>query len=105
MRIVLFVAGLLAFAPGLNTSLVGLAVAILVMVVIRFWNAGGPEESAARERARIAKLPAEEQLTDDQLDEQQQKDHEPLPEMVAAATPTATTGPLDDAHGTREPRY
>lgn len=107
MRIVLFVAGLLAFAPELNTSLVGLAVAVLAMVVIRFWNAGGPEESAARERARIAKLPAEEQLTDDQIEdgEQQHKQQKPLPEVVAAAAPTATTGPLEDAKGTKEPRF
>lgn len=96
MRIVLFAAGLLTFAPELSTSVLGLVIALAALAITRFWNAGGPEESAARERARNAKLPPEEQLTDDQLQEgdKQQQAAEPLPELATVGDPTVTNQPL-----------
>lgn len=92
MRVVLFGAGLLTFAPELNTSLLGLALSVAAMLVTRFWNAGGPEYSAARERARLAKLPPEEQLTDDQIEERDRRKQQAdaAPELATVAAPTGT---------------
>lgn len=92
MRVVLFGAGLLTFAPELNTSLLGLALSVAALLITRFWNAGGPEYAAARERARVAKLPPEEQLTDDQLDdrERQEEQDDASRELATVAAPTST---------------
>lgn len=60
MRIVLFAAGLATLAPELVSSIIGLVVGILVMIVTRFWNAGGPEESAAIEQEKARQLEAED---------------------------------------------
>ncbi|MCK1803320.1 TRAP transporter permease [Brevibacterium sp. R8603A2] len=60
MRVVLFAAGLATLAPELTSSLIGLAVGVVAMVVTRFWNDGGPEESAAIEREKARRLEAKD---------------------------------------------
>lgn len=65
MRFLLGIGGLLTFAPEPITSFIGLGVSLLAMVGTRFWHAGGPEESARKEQARIQRLPAEEQQVHD----------------------------------------
>ncbi|GAA4284346.1 TRAP transporter permease [Brevibacterium daeguense] len=97
MRIVLIAAGLATLAPELTSSIIGLAVGIAVMVITRFWNAGGPEEAAAIERERIRKLEAEDAAAVAAAEAEHGKRE---PAMVGAAPeasdgvmgPTATRG-------------
>ncbi|WP_349826930.1 TRAP transporter permease [Brevibacterium litoralis] len=53
LRVVLGAAGLLAFAPEIWSSLAGLVLGAVVMVIARFWNLGGPWTTEERE-ARYA---------------------------------------------------
>lgn len=94
IRITLIVPSLLTFAHELNASLLGLAISIAVLLTPRFRSAVGPGESAARGRARIVKLPSDEQRTEGQF--QDRDGQEQLTESLSEFTALPSRPPQNN---------